>query len=207
MAHAQDRFRVILFDVGGVLTELSGMGKLLSWLQDDVTAEQARALWLASPTVRMFETGRMPAAAFAERMIGELGLLVDADEFLAELCVRGQRVLPGSVDLVRRVPRDLVRATLCNTNELQWHSLSGQGDLLDAFDHHFASHLTGKIKPDRDAFEHVLATLDCDGCEVLFLDDSATNVAAAERAGMAAFHVAGLAQSERALRTAGILTA
>jgi FMN phosphatase YigB (HAD superfamily) len=36
-------------------------------------------------------------------------------------------------------------------------------DLIGAFDHHFASHLTGKIKPDEEAFQHVLAAL---GCEV-----------------------------------------
>jgi HAD superfamily hydrolase (TIGR01509 family) len=38
-------------------------------------------------------------------------------------------------------------------------------------DHHFASHLTGKIKPDEEAFQHVLATLGCDDPETLFLDD------------------------------------
>jgi FMN phosphatase YigB (HAD superfamily) len=106
---------------------------------------------------------------------------------------------------VRRVPRYYVRATLCNTNALQWPSLIEQRDLIGAFDYHFASHLTGKIKPDEEAFQHVLATLGCDGPETLFLDDSQLNVAAAKRVGMHAFQVQGPIEAEHALREAEVL--
>jgi glucose-1-phosphatase len=118
--------------------------------------------------VRSFETGKIPPAAFAEPMITELSLLVGSEEFLTELYIRSQRILPGAVELVRRVRRYYVRATLCNTNALQWPSLIEQRDLIEVFDHHFASHLTGKIKPDQEAFQHVLATLGCQGPETLF---------------------------------------
>ena len=80
---------------------------------------------------------------------------------------------------MRRIPRIFVRATLCNTNALQWPRLIEQDNLIGAFDHHFASHLTGKIKPDEEAFRHVLDTLGCEGPATLFLDDSQLNVAAA----------------------------
>jgi glucose-1-phosphatase len=129
----------------------------------------------------------MPPAAFAEQMITELSLQVGSKEFLTGLYTRSQRILPGAVALVRRVPRCYVRATLCNTNSLQWPRLIEQRDLTGVFDHHFASHLTGKIKPDEEAFQHVLATLGCEGPETLFLDDSQLNVAAAKRVGMTAF--------------------
>ena len=146
-----NEIRVVLFDVGGVLVELSGLAMLLSWLGHRVTAEQVRTLWLTTPIVRLFETGKMQPAAFAEQMITELNLHVGNEEFLTELYTRSQRILPGAVELVRRVPRHYVRATLCNTNALQWTSLIEQHDLIGAFDHHFASHLTGKIKPDEEA--------------------------------------------------------
>ena len=48
-------------------------------------------------------------------------------------------------------------------------------------------YLTGKIKPDEEAFQHVLAVLGCEGSETLFLDDSHLNVEAAKRVGMTAF--------------------
>src|SRR5437868_11058173 len=46
--------------------------------------------------------------------------------------------------------------------------------------HRFVSHLTGRIKPDADAFTHVLGSLGCPASAVLFLDDNRMNVAAAE---------------------------
>jgi len=207
MRPERNEIRVVLFDVGGVLVELSGLAMLLSWLGPRVTAEQVRTLWLASPVVRLFETGKMQPVAFAEQMISELSLRVGSKEFLSELYIRSQRLLPGAVDLVRRVPRSYVRATLCNTNALQWPILMEQPDLIGGFDHHFASHLTGKIKPDEEAFRHVLATLDCKGPETLFLDDSQLNVAAAKRVGMIAYQVEGPEEAERALRQAEVLPA
>lgn len=205
MRHQRNGIRVILFDVGGVLVELSGLTMLLSWLGQRITAEQVRTLWLTSATVRLFETGKMQPAAFAEQMITELGLQITSEEFLTELYTRSQRIMPGAIELVGRVPRDYVRATLCNTNALQWPNLVAQGDLFGVFDHHFASHLTGKIKPDEDAFQHVLAALGCQGPETLFLDDSQLNVEAAKRVGMLAFQVQGPAEAEHALREAEVL--
>ncbi len=197
---------MVLFDVGGVLAELSGLPKLLSWLGHRVTAEQAVTLWLTSPVVRSFETGRLQPTAFAEQLIHELSLPVGREEFLNELCTWGQRVFPGAVELIEAVPRNYVRATLCNTNALQWTELPKNHDLVGAFDHHFASHLTGRVKPDEEAFRHALATLGCECQETVFLDDSRLNVAAAKRVGITAFQVKGPAEAAQALREARVLT-
>jgi glucose-1-phosphatase len=205
MRSHQNGIRVVLFDVGGVLVELSGLAMLLSWLGHRVTGEQLRTFWLTSPIVRSFETGKMQPAAFAEQIITEMSLQVTSEEFLTELYIRSPRILPGAIELVHSVPRNYVRATLCNTNALQWPSLIEQRDLVGAFDHHFASHVTGKIKPDEEAFQHVLATLDCKGPETLFLDDSHLNVAAAKRVGMTAFQVHGPVEAQKALRNAEVL--
>ena len=201
----QNEIRVVLFDVGGVLVELSGLDMLLSWMPHQMTPEQAINLWLTSPTVRAFETGRIEPEVFVEQVISELALPVGREKFLAAFCTWGKEVLPGAVELVRRVPRKYVRATLCNTNFLHWPNLMCRRELCEAFDHHFASHLTGKIKPDEEAFEHVLATLDCSAPEVLFMDDSRLNVDAAKRIGINAFQVKGPLEAERVLREAGVL--
>src|SRR5215471_13368489 len=205
MTPQQNEIRVVLFDVGGVLVELSGLAMLLSWVPRRMSAEQAINLWLTSPTVRAFETGRMPPEVFVDQVISELALPVSREEFLAAFCTWGQEILPGAVELVQRVPRKYLRATLCNTNSLHWPNLLRRRDLCEAFDHHFASHLTGKIKPDQEAFQHVLATLRCRADEVLFLDDSRLNVDAAKRIGITAFQVKGPLEAEHALRQAGVL--
>ena len=205
MTPQQNEIRVVLFDVGGVLVELSGLAMLLSWVEHRLTPEQAINLWLTSPTVRAFETGKMQPDLFVDQVISELGLPVGRKQFLTAFCTWGQEVLPGAIELVRSVPRKYVRATLCNTNSLHWPNLMSRRDLCDAFDHHFASHLVGKIKPDQEAFEHVLATLGCNADEVLFMDDSRLNVDAANRIGINAYQVTGPLEAERVLRQAGVL--
>jgi hypothetical protein len=54
----------------------------------------------------------MQPAAFAEQMITELSLSVGSEEFLTELYTRSQRVLPGAVELVKRLPA-ITSALLC----------------------------------------------------------------------------------------------
>jgi putative hydrolase of the HAD superfamily len=65
----------------------------------------------------------------------------------------------------------------------------------------------GKIKPDAEAFEHVLASLDCQAAQVLFLDDNILNVEAARRIGMRADLVRGAHEARRSLQQAGVITA
>ena len=71
--------------------------------------------------------------------------------------------------------------------------------LRPVFDDHFVSHLTGHIKPDHAAFEHVLQSLDCRPAEVLFFDDNALNIDAARHMGLHAVRVRGLSEAQQAL--------
>lgn len=196
--------RVVLFDVGGVLVEPSGVATVLEWMSHRITAEELWRLWLTSDNVRAFETGKISPEAFAARVVDDLGLSVTAQTFLAELPKWSTTPFPGAAELVARVPSRYVRATLCNTNPIHWACLQNT-PLAGAFPHHFASHLTGKIKPDADAFLHVIATLACRPGEVLFLDDNEMNVVAARGVGMQAARTRGIAEAEQALRQFGVL--
>ena len=73
------------------------------------------------------------------------------------------------------------------------------------FDHHFVSHLTGRIKPDADAFENVVDSLDYRPEQVLFLDDNTINIDAAKRFGMQAVRVRGIDETKRALVEHGVI--
>jgi glucose-1-phosphatase len=196
--------RVVLFDLGGVLVELSGVPPLLAWMNNRITAEELWAMWLTSPAVRSFEMGQASPELFANQLIKEIGLPVEEQQFLTEFTGWPRGLFPGALELVRRVSSSYVRATLCNTNMLHWPRLMNEMMLADAFDHHFASHLIGKIKPDEDAFEHVIDTLDCDASAILFLDDNRLNVEAAQRIGIKAVQVKGVWEAERALLEAGV---
>lgn len=197
--------RVVLFDVGGVLVELSGVPTMLAWMGDRHSPEDLWKIWLTSPVVRAFETGRTTPESFADQLIAEMALPVGRKQLLEEFTSWPRGLFPGALDLVARVPRRYTRATLCNSNALHWPRMMNELRLDQAFDHHFASHLLGKIKPDEEAFQHVTATLGCVAEEVLFLDDNQLNVAAAERVGMSAVRVKGPTEAEQALVEAGIL--
>jgi FMN phosphatase YigB (HAD superfamily) len=196
----EQKIRVVLFDLGGVLVELGGVSKVISWMANPVSTEELFRMWLTSPAVRAFESGRIDPGLFAEQLILEMSFQVERDTLLEEFARWPVGTFPGALELLARVPRRYTRATLSNTNSLHWPLVMGRMKLEKAFDHHFASHLTGKIKPDDEAFRHVTAALDCAAEEALFLDDNQLNIDAAKKCGMNAVRVKGVPAAERALR-------
>jgi putative hydrolase of the HAD superfamily len=197
--------RVVLFDVGGVLVRLSGVATVMSWVADRWTPADVWHRWLHSPAVRAFETGRIDADTFAADLVAELQLGVAPSVFLESFAGWPTGLFPGARELITRIPGHFTRALLSNSNSLHWPRVEGEFGLGALFEHRFVSHLTGRIKPDRDAFEHVVSSLGCDAASVFFLDDNLLNVEAARAAGMQGDVVTGVEGAERALRRAGIL--
>jgi glucose-1-phosphatase len=197
--------RVVLFDVGGVLVELTGVPALRAWTDNRLSEESAIwAAWLGSPTVRAFETGRITPMEFANRLIVEMQLSIGPDDLLDAFSQWPKALNPGVKELLNRIGPEYVRATLCNTNVLHWPRFLLMG-IEDAFHHHFASHLLGTLKPDREAFEHVVARFKCEPSHVLFLDDLPQNVQAAKDAGLNAAVARGVHDAERVLVEFGVL--
>jgi len=197
--------RVLLFDVGGVLVELGGVEIILEWLGNRITAEELWRRWLLSVPVRQFETGQIDAPAFAAGVIAEFGLAVEPQQFLDSFVSWPTGLYPGTLELLERIPRRYQRALLSNSNPLHWPRVLDEMGLGVAFDNHFVSHLTGRIKPDPEAFEHVLESLDCRPSQVLFFDDNLLNIEAAQKLGMHAVRVRGLVEAQQALIDLAIL--
>jgi putative hydrolase of the HAD superfamily len=103
------------------------------------------------------------------------------------------------------IPRSYRRALLSNSNTLHWTRVVDELQLGPAFDHHFVSHLTGRIKPDVDAFEQVVTSLNCRPEQVLFLDDNTLNIDAARHFGMQAVRVQGIEETKSALTDRGVI--
>jgi len=202
-----NQLRVILFDLGGVLVELTGVPRLLSWLGNRITPEELWEMWLSSPVVRSFETGRSGPEEFADHLIREMGLPVNRDEFIREFTLWPKRSFDGAHNLLHRLSPTYVRATLSNTNVLHWPRYMGEMGFSHAFDHHFASHLIGRIKPDEDAFHYVVDKLGHSASAILFLDDNELNVIGARRVGMRAVCVKGVREAEQALLRHGVIDA
>lgn len=202
---SSNSIRVVLFDIGGVLVEPSGVTTMLAWMRNAVSEEELWTMWLTSPCVRAFETGRLSPEEFADEVILDFRLPVQREQFLQEMTRWSVTPFPGAVELIEQISPRYVRATLCNTNVIHWKYLMRNAGLAKAFPHHFASHLIGKIKPDAEAFHYVTQALGCDPKQVLFLDDNEMNVVGARSVGMEGVRVRGPAEAKCALVDFGLL--
>ncbi len=196
---APSDIRVLLFDVGGVLVQLSGVEAMLEWLDNGISEDEFWRRWLRSVPVRQFETGQIDADEFAIGVTSEFGLAVEPRQFLEAFIHWPTGLYPGTLEMLARIPSSYQRAVLSNSNALHWPRVQTEMKLGAAFDNHFVSHLTGRIKPDAAAFEHVMESLGCSPASVLFLDDNLLNVDAAKRVGMQAVRVRGIDETKLAL--------
>jgi glucose-1-phosphatase len=197
--------RVLLFDVGGVLVQLSGVETMLSWMGESATSDELWRRWLHSTPVREFERGRISAAQFAAAVTAEFRLPVDPQQFLESFKGWVTGLYPGTLEMLAQIPVSYQRALLSNSNALHWTRVIDDLRLGPVFGHHFVSHLTGLIKPDADAFVHVVESLGCRPEQVLFLDDNTLNVEAAKHFGMQAVRVQGIGETRKVLIERGII--
>jgi putative hydrolase of the HAD superfamily len=198
-------FDLLLFDLGGVLVENVGPARLATWLP--TTSSHAAILdqWLTSPTVRAFESGQMAAEDFAGAMVQEFALPVSPTHFLADFARWVNRLYPGVLDLLRRLSSAYPLGCLSNINVLHWQRGRTVMQLDTLFDYTFVSCETGLLKPDGEAFLHVIQQTGYAPERIVFFDDSQRNVDSAAGTGMVACKTAGLAELHSALREFAIL--
>jgi putative hydrolase of the HAD superfamily len=195
---------VVVFDLGGVLVRLGGAGAL-GRLVGESDEEAVWRLWLGCPWVRRYERGLCTRAEFARGMVERYRLPLSEAEFLESFRRWPLGLYEGAAELVAALAPGLRRACFSNTNELHWGEQRDAWRLGGLFHHTFVSHEIGLVKPDREAFEHVLAALGCRPAAILFLDDNAQNVAGARAAGLDAERVLGPAGAREILAARGLL--
>jgi HAD superfamily hydrolase (TIGR01509 family) len=193
---------VVLFDLGGVLVDNTGEQGLSALLPYQLSRQEIWARWLASDAVRRFECGRISPEVFAARFVEEWRLEVGPAAFIESFVTWPKGLFDGASVLVRNLRAQHRVACLSNTNALHWARFP---ELPELFDSSFASNLTGFLKPDPEAFEHVLRELDVRADAVCFFDDLLQNVEAARALGIRAVQVRTFAEVEPALRAEGLL--
>jgi HAD superfamily hydrolase (TIGR01509 family) len=199
-----NRIDLVLFDLGGVLIRPGGVASMraLSGIDSD---EALWARWLSCRWVRRFEAGQCTPQEFADGMVADWGLELGPAAFLEEFGRWPEPPFEGAVELVGQVQTRVPAAFLSNMNSFQWAANYEGIPLTEAFAFRFLSFELGLVKPDPAIFDAVAARLPVPRHHVLFLDDNAVNVEAAEEAGFAAEHVRGLEAAHAALMAAGVL--
>jgi putative hydrolase of the HAD superfamily len=175
---------VFLFDLGGVLVDIAHyreLRTLKSWTGPEAAL---RELWAGCAATRALESGQLSAEAFGARVVHELKLSVSPDAFVASFRTWTKEFYPGALELLAELRKSHRVGCLSNSNALHW------GPRFEApFDFAYSSHRIGHMKPDAEAFQHVLREQRVEPASVVFFDDSAANVEGARRLDMQAHHV------------------
>jgi glucose-1-phosphatase len=188
--------KVVLFDLGGVIVDLSGLDRFLA--RHTLPAEVFWPRWLELGAGNDFERGHTSPDEFARAFVDEFGLLITPEQFLIEFAEWPSGLLPGAAELLSDLD-GVVTATLSNTNPIHWSSAFTRETLLGMFDRHFPSFELGMAKPAPEIFEHVVELLATEPGEIAFVDDNAVNVKAARSVGLQAFHANGPTEARIAL--------
>lgn len=186
--------RTVLLDMGGVLVELGGERPFLEMIGGDIGAEEMWRRWLASPSVRAHETGRLDTPSFARQAVHEFGLAVGPAEFLEHFRSWLHGPYEGVHDLLEELAGRHRTAILTNISAVHWPIAESYG-IFERVERVFASHHMGAIKPDRDFFEMALAGLGATAAEAVFFDDNRVNVEGARACGIESHLVRGLAET------------
>ena len=182
--------------MGGVLVELGPLDELLGI---PLAAEEFWPAWLSSPSVRDFERGRCSETEFGAGLARELGLDLTADEVVERFRAFPRGLFPGAAELVSSVMEPVRTGVLSNTNKLHWEHQLDAEVIRELFDHRFLSYQLGLVKPDEAIFQRVVAELEVDAGDVLFVDDNQLNVDGARRAGLDAHLAQGVDDARRIL--------
>ena len=199
-----DRVDLVLFDLGGVLIELTGVPVMLE-LTGIESEEELWRRWLTCRWVRRFESGGCSEAEFAAGVVADWQLELSPAAFLGAFRDWPVGPLPGAAELVAQTRARVATACFSNTNALHWHDRIGAWPLVGLFDQRFLSFELGLLKPDQAAFAQVASLLDVPADRVLFLDDNALNVAGATETGFQAVRVDGVDDARRRLTELAIL--
>jgi len=183
---------VLLFDLGGVLVEFSGVRDVAPLLRVEATESEILERWNCCPHTKAFGLGLLSREDFAEHFVRDWGVDLPPEDFVQAFRSWSKTLLPGAEELLASLRPRFRLAALSNSNELHWERNVNDLGVNDLFDVAISSHQVGFCKPDPRIYEVALGRLDVSPDAVMFFDDVHANVVAASRLGMRAFQVNGV---------------
>ena len=183
---------VLLFDLGGVLVEFSGVRDLAVLLQGRLSESEIREQWSRHPPSEQFGLGKLSREDFGNRFVKDWNLELPPEDFLREFQSWSKRLFPGAVELLTLLRPRFRLAALSNSNELHWDRNTNDLGVTGLFEVAISSHQVGLYKPDPKIYLTALDRLGASPDSVMFFDDVPANVVAASALGIRAFQVEGV---------------
>ena len=196
---------VLLFDLGGVLVDYSGVRDIAPLLRTSATEQQIRHRFKTCPHVAAYCVGKLDRIEFGKRMVRDWKVTVSAERFLQEFRTWSRDLLPGASELLASLRPRFRLAALSNSNELHWERHSEEIGVTALFELAISSHQVGFAKPDPRIYLEALRRLAVAPEAVMFFDDVRANVDAASALGIRAFQVEGIGGLRGRLMLEGLL--
>jgi len=198
----------LLFDLGGVIVDIDFDRAFSVWSgHSRLSIGEIKQRFHMDAMYEQHECGDIQAAEY----FSYLRKLLELDCDNATIIEGWNAVLAGEIkttvamlsDLDQRIPRYLL--TNSNpTHEACWRQKFNQA--LEKFSAIFVSSTLGLRKPDPAIFAYVMAQTGHGSSSILFFDDAAQNVQAAQHAGLQSVQVRTPADVRQALLQVGFLS-
>lgn len=197
---------IVVFDIGNVLVRWNPRNLFRKTMNDEARMERFLAAALSMDFVSLTDIAADFSQAVAERARA-------FPEFARELHLFDERwietiggPIEENVTLLRRL-KGAGRPVyaLSNFATVKFAVARQMFDFLNEFDHAVISGHVGAAKPDRRIFEILFERVGRQPQELLFIDDSLSNIEAARGLGMPAIHFTPAIDLERELSQRGAL--
>lgn len=183
--------QILLFDLGGVLIDLNWVSSARRLFGAEESESDLKKRWINLGSVREYESGRADFNRFYKLFVAETGTKISAADFRCEFAGIIGPEKPGCAEMLQDMAASFRLAMLSNTNPVHVEMLRKSTDLFGFFHDLFFSYELGMAKPDSEIFHEVCRKLACQAEQVIFFDDSQSNVDAAATCGMKSFRVDG----------------
>lgn len=198
--------KALLFDLGGVIIDIDFERVWARWARDAACHVDAirRPIGSFEPYLR-YECGAISLEDYFGSLRAAMNVTLSDAQLLAGWNEIFVGEMPGIAALLAEMKTRLPLYAFSNTNEAHEAYWSVQfAPVMSHFKKVFVSSTIGLRKPDRPAFDHVVADIGVPAQSVLFFDDTLENVVGARAAGLQAEHVRSTAEIAAALKRYGL---
>jgi putative hydrolase of the HAD superfamily len=202
----------IIFDLGGVIINLSYERTRLAFLELGVT--DSSALYSKAQQSQFFDAldkGELSPAGFREEIRKHLAHSVTDEQIDAAWNAMLLDIPREKLELLAELKKKYRTFLLSNTNEIHLHSIFSYlqqtystPDLSQYFETCYYSCRMGMRKPDAEIFERVLRENNLSPAQTLFIDDSEQHIRTAEHLGIHAVLMDQNTPLHDVLRKAGV---
>jgi glucose-1-phosphatase len=191
MKPGSPKIEALLFDLGGVIIDIDFERVWARWAKDAGCAVEAirRRIGSDAPYLR-YECGAITLEEYFEFLRGAMNVGLTDAQLLAGWNEIFVGEMPGIAEVLTAMKARVPLYAFSNTNRAHEECWSVQfAGVLAHFDKVFVSSTIGLRKPDRAAFDHVVAEIGVPAASVLFFDDVLENIEGARAAGLQAVQV------------------